>query len=389
MRDANTAARQAQDPETVLPYDPDEWDRRLAEARKRREAVLRQKGGKATNAQKGATAGQRGATVSQAPAAASHPARSGVPASNDWQRRLAAARGLVPAEDGAPGQAPDDTRPDHGTPSDRSHKPGTGTRAETFSARPLAHATPDTMPPDDAAAIARASFGNAQRRPGWGVAGLAALAGLAVGAALTIALRDRVPAGLALAPDTGQLAAAPLPDERTQMTVARVSLSRSPVAPDPNLPSGARLGGRPPAVGALPAKPPVPPAAARPASLAPPGILAATSAPHPPPDQKPGPPTQPSAPPVGSFVVVHVPPALTQDSGDALLSDSRAAGWPIVQVAFTVSRSHLRVYHERDRAAAADLGARLDLPVRDFVGTVPAPQGLVELWIAGKPGDAG
>ena len=89
------------------------------------------------------------------------------------------------------------------------------------------------------------------------------------------------------------------------------------------------------------------------------------------------------------FVVVHVPPVPDAGLSGPVLAAARAADWTTVPIDFTISRSHLRVYHDRDRATAAALGDRLGLPVRDFTASAPAPLGLIEVWIAGGPASDG
>ncbi|WP_222626151.1 hypothetical protein, partial [Meridianimarinicoccus zhengii] len=90
MRDTNAVARPAEDPDTVLPYDPDDWERRLAEARKRREAVLRRRAAMAE-----ADPGPAEAHDTAPAAAAPPPPPVSRPDPNDWRRRLAEARGIA------------------------------------------------------------------------------------------------------------------------------------------------------------------------------------------------------------------------------------------------------------------------------------------------------
>lgn len=408
MRDTNAVARPAEDPDTVLPYDPDDWERRLAEARKRREAVLRRRAAMAEADPDPA----RTRDTAPAPAAASPPSPEVAPDPEVWRRRLAEARGIAATDGATPAPA---------APAATAPRP----RPAPQAVAPSNPAKPDAAPVDDAP----------RYRAGTGRALLAGLGGLAAGVALTLVLvgpdastptetraADPViaPAGIAAAAPTvtglhepPAVASPPASLPATADTVTALSTPTLPPVPGaravvPRPPPDAVVAGPPPpatgieaqglnwlgrlpataqrpaplpaAADAVPARsvpgqPPLPALRGFSATLMPPAARPSTA---PPPDGAAAP--DPAAP----FVVLHVPSAPAPGTG-ASLSESRAAGWPVVPVDFTVSRSHLRVYHDGDRAAAAALGARLGLPVRDFVGVVPAPQGLIEVWIAGAP----
>jgi hypothetical protein len=430
MRDQTAAAMPAQAPETVLPYDPDDWERRLAEARRRREAVLRRQAAMAAAQPDPVFApGTRTAPRAVPP---SSPASRRDP--EDWQRRLAEARGIAGRHGSAPAPRPASRQrsPEETSPASPARAPAAGVGA-ALAPHPVPTPTPHTH--TDQAGPAPAGFHDAQgHRPAPARTVLAGLGGLAAGVTLTLVSlgpadlparseeRAAVPAmatagiasvtptvaGFAQPPATVTPAARsatadPLPP-RTVPTLPPVAAAR---AASPAAPAGAVMAGPPPAV-AGPTAPALaglgePPDTApnrmdlptpadaltsvhAPTVVAVPDLPAAATIPNAPVARPAAPPDRvAAADPTAPFVVVHTPRNPAPETA-APLAESRAAGWPVVAIDFTVSRSHLRIYHDADRDAAAALGARLGLPVRDFVGVVPAPPGLIEVWLAGGAG---
>lgn len=427
MRDTHAAAMPVEPPEPVLPYDPDDWERRLAEARRRRAAVLRARGApqdiRAVGADPASVPSAGVPWPLAAPrSAAGRPAGVATPRPDpaDWRRKLAEARGLMDDPQVQAGPRHPDRAAAGQTGTATAH-PATGDRDPTGAGR---------RPSTDACAVAalpRGSVGPDPRiaaedrqpaittTPQRAVA-LAALAGLAGGAALTVLLlglasRDPVPDEAVPGPVAEQAAGSRadppsasvvLPDaagsgpEPRRVAVAHM---RPPVSvgdpalvtrPAPVAPGRGAVPGQP----AFPAAPAVPGAALDPVAP-PPAATAATHA-DVPQDAAMAPPRSGPAPAddkagggdAAPFVVVHVPQVPDGTVSGAVMAATRAADWTTVPIGFTISRSHLRVYHDRDRAAAAALGERLGLPVRDFTASGPAPLGLIEIWVAGGPASA-
>lgn len=100
-------------------------------------------------------------------------------------------------------------------------------------------------------------------------------------------------------------------------------------------------------------------------------------------------PYEPLAPPQWqvSRVVVHAPEFLASDRREWALERLYRPDWPIEQATtpYSISETHDRFYHGRDRAAALELATLLDVAVRDFTGFSPSPEeGLHELWRVGR-----
>lgn len=357
-------------PDTVLPYDPDDWDRRLAEARMRRAAVLQARAATSADAAPpvslvglvGATRGPRPAQVP--PARPDDGVPRGGPTGPDpeaWRRRLAEARGLTPARDDATAPTPPVRRSAEQETPDPAR--GTVVAAETAS--------------DTAQGVQRVAPAHAVARGGstLRVAALAGLAGLAAGVALAAVLVGQWPPATS-APASGAAQATSIALAGVPPVAIQAAAFVPPSLSAPFLgahsafvpPRGADM----PARHAAPAMPAMPDTAPVALTLPPPDLPPATTA-------------NDATP----FVVVHVPPVSASAERTDLMAESAARGWAVVPVGFTVSRSHLRVYHAADRPAATALGDRLGLPIRDFIDEIPAPQGLIEVWVAGGPSSEG
>lgn len=377
MHDTNAVARPAEDPDTVLPYDPDDWERRLAAARVRRaEALKRSAHGQ------DAPPPRRPARMFAAPAKTTHnssaPSRT-PPATGaeDWKRRLAEARGLA-ATGIEPAVGP--VHADQGAASLRNA--GTGPR-RTPTPSAVVPVQTEPQPADEARATepgaAGASAPTSAQGRGWLTSGVVALGGLAAGVALTLALTGATPTGGPEKRGDAARNASGLPDG-----LVAVGASPAGLGGPPSVPVVASHLSRTGAFGPPP-RTAVPKIAAAPTVAATPSLARQIQPLPTPPPARPEPTSGTIATTQADpFVVLHVPGAPAPNA-DAPLAESRAQGWPVVSVDFIVSRSHLRVYHDGDRDAASVLGARLGLPVRDFVGVVPAPEGLIEVWIAGTP----
>lgn len=87
-------------------------------------------------------------------------------------------------------------------------------------------------------------------------------------------------------------------------------------------------------------------------------------------------------------IIVLAPKSVSRSSRDQIAAVLIEAGWPAKNPAtspFTISRTHVRYYHPADRKAADELGALLSAEARDFTGASPRPpSGVVELWLAGR-----
>lgn len=399
MRSGSQAARERDETEAEgLPYDPAEWEARLAEARTRREAVLRDKRagqGAAGRAPDGPGASRRGVSSPvpfPVPTARSPRKTSADPEPPDplaWQRRLAEARGLhvPPLEpDTAPRRAP----------APAASRP-----------RPV---LPATLPLELERAQAAVRAGRIPTRRGAVPALAAALMLAGIAALVTAADPDRRAAleampGAALTSARsgweaatervgllwrgtveGRTGPAPLARGRAPKSLAqppeiarpvRMSAIAAPASPGfaggsgPARPANVA---RPEAPALIEAVPAVAGAArSRAASL---------------PEQRPV--ARGAAAPVGPVdprIVLHAPPEI----GDAALAEALRDGLSgatmrVVDVPFEVGQTHLRFFHGTDREAAAEIGARFGMPVRSFTEYRPSPApGLIEVWLAGTP----
>ena len=89
-----------------------------------------------------------------------------------------------------------------------------------------------------------------------------------------------------------------------------------------------------------------------------------------------------------SRVVVHAPERIARDRRQAALSSLADSEWPAekaVPSPYTIGETHVRYYHSRDRAAARELAKLFDAAARDFTSYSPSPdEGFLELWLAGQ-----
>ena len=90
----------------------------------------------------------------------------------------------------------------------------------------------------------------------------------------------------------------------------------------------------------------------------------------------------------GHHVVVYAPPSVTARQRDEVVAALAAADWQAGaprQTRFTIAETQVRFYHAEDRPAAEALAARLQVAARDFTGYSPLPEpGMLELWLEGK-----
>ncbi len=126
------------------------------------------------------------------------------------------------------------------------------------------------------------------------------------------------------------------------------------------------------------------PAAPPQAVVSPAGDRLAGIAPPPP---RPAP-SPPPGPDFSAFEVrVMVPDAASGKVEQAAVDSIRSAGFTVQRskpVGYRVKETHVRYYHEGDRAAAEALAQAVGADVRDFVGTSDSvPAGGLELWLSG------
>ena len=87
-------------------------------------------------------------------------------------------------------------------------------------------------------------------------------------------------------------------------------------------------------------------------------------------------------------VVVRAPEGLAPDRREDAMSRLIGGDWPsrrMVATPYTISETHVRYYHSQDRAAAEDLAALFGASARDFTSFSPSPdEGLLELWLSNQ-----
>ncbi|WP_299813620.1 hypothetical protein [uncultured Jannaschia sp.] len=90
----------------------------------------------------------------------------------------------------------------------------------------------------------------------------------------------------------------------------------------------------------------------------------------------------------GLRLVVHAPPSVGTEGRNAVSDALQSADLPVadpITVNLTISETHLRFYHEEDRAAAQAIAGLLDIRARDFTSYRPTPQDrIVEIWMEGR-----
>jgi hypothetical protein len=87
-------------------------------------------------------------------------------------------------------------------------------------------------------------------------------------------------------------------------------------------------------------------------------------------------------------VIVNAPPSVAGAARDETTTLLREAGWPADDARtspFTIRETHVRYYHPEDQAAAEELAALFSASARDFTDYSPSPgDGMIELWLAGR-----
>ena len=85
--------------------------------------------------------------------------------------------------------------------------------------------------------------------------------------------------------------------------------------------------------------------------------------------------------------VIHSPPSVGRDERDALAGRLDATPHTVgdpVTVNLTIGETHLRYYHAEDFAAAREVADILGVQTRDFTSYRPSPRpGMVEIWMEG------
>ncbi len=344
----------------ALPYDSDDWERRLEIARARREEVLRERAeAKAGRPEPVGEAEMPRADASRGPGFAAPPrpaitlrapARPAAPPRRVWPSLLlglalgGAVGGVAatlamtrpaPAPDVAVAVAPE---------------PGAPVAPQVVTVRPVAASEASAPPVGVRVGTERV----AAPPPG------------PVPAAPTI---ERVPGFPGAAGPT------PPPDARSDApAIAPPSARSDGTGPAPRTGGGGAGGG---AVddAPRPMRPPAPDANA-----------VAGIAPQPTPPRATGPAAPADAPADGpsARVGVHLPATYAFETRDRVLLRLAELGWPTVEVAtpYTIARTHVRYYHAADRAAAETLAARIGGAARDFTRFSPSPAaGYVEVWL--------
>ncbi len=87
-------------------------------------------------------------------------------------------------------------------------------------------------------------------------------------------------------------------------------------------------------------------------------------------------------------VVVHVPPSVPRAVRDELVALLREGEWPAEAprtAPITISEDQVRYFHAADREAAEKLAAQFSAGARDFTSYRPRPdRGLLEVWLSGR-----
>ena len=90
----------------------------------------------------------------------------------------------------------------------------------------------------------------------------------------------------------------------------------------------------------------------------------------------------------GLRLIVHAPPSVGAEGRNAVSEALRAADFTVtdpITVNLTISETHLRYYHAEDREAAEAIASLLDIRARDFTAYRPTPQDrIVEIWMEGQ-----
>lgn len=95
-----------------------------------------------------------------------------------------------------------------------------------------------------------------------------------------------------------------------------------------------------------------------------------------------------SAPqPQAARIALHIPEQTPSYRRDAAVSRLTETGWPtqIITTPFTIAETHVRYFHTQDRGSAEMLAEQLGSEVRDFTHFTPSPEdGYLELWLGGE-----
>lgn len=335
--------------ERVLPYDPAEWEAKLAIARARREKVLQERMNAARSGAAKPTRPDPGAapapkTVPGAPVAVEAPEPANRATGLNVRRRIHPR----PVTRDAPGDTPARARVSASVPLWLAVLIGIGL------AIPLALLLTRVEPPQLGAPAPAASNPKA-----------AAMVQLPV----------------AEAPVTVHSVPAPPPPAADAI---QVTLSKGVADPPAAIPPAA------PVIAAAPPEPPV-------ADLAPPPppVQTAESAePVSPPPATPRPdPRKVALLDTTSTLRLHVPQKPAGPAAASATAALREAGFTDVVVArspFTIRETQVRYYHKQDAGAAALAAGQTGALLRDFTGYAPKPAlGVIEIWMAGSSPGAG
>ncbi len=89
----------------------------------------------------------------------------------------------------------------------------------------------------------------------------------------------------------------------------------------------------------------------------------------------------------GLAIVLHIPNGARASDADTLLDAAVGAGFEISTLqpaGFTISRTNIRYFHDKDAQAARALALAIGGRLRDFTGFRPPPDpGVIEIWLAG------
>jgi hypothetical protein len=87
-------------------------------------------------------------------------------------------------------------------------------------------------------------------------------------------------------------------------------------------------------------------------------------------------------------IVLHIPNGAQRSDATKLLGAAVGAGFEIADIqsaAFTISRTNVRYFHERDAQAARALASAIGGKFRDFTSFEPSPDpGVIEIWLEGE-----
>ena len=373
-----------QNPATSLPYDPEEWERRLAAARAQREKVLQGR----PDTQQGTATDATAADV-DGPSLTKHTPTAKEVHWRTIDRPVNGGRNLLAGSD--------------------RNAPAVGPEAPTAPPRFMAQVRPALLGlvVGAVAGTALAGFGGV----GGGIGSLQSrlmpllpfttpLSPDLDVAPVLAATPPRVPA---IPPSVGN---APHPHpgvtpDADAVSFAPLAVPPIPVASSPAVPAALLVTEPAPSVPALPKSRDLlsrsPESATQSAFFEPDRAYADGLPPWVPPRLmapetilKPAPAVSTAPPPRRRAVdvVVHAPDRIEPDRRQSVLLRLTESDWPAeraVSSPYTISETHVRYYHLEDRAAAEELAEVFDAAARDFTSYSPSPdEGLLELWLAGQ-----